>query len=68
MKSLTCISQGFGKCTKSTLQNSYFWGTPPDDYFCVEIDLHIIIIKSADSLKLFWYEEVAGKWIEIKIC
>ena len=28
----------------------------------------IIIIKSAESLKLFWYEVVAGRWIEIKIC
>ena len=27
----------------------------------------IIIIKSAESLKLFWYEVVAGRWIEIKI-
>ena len=28
----------------------------------------IIIIKSAESLKLFWYEVVAERWIEIKIC
>ena len=27
----------------------------------------IIIIKSVESLKLFWYEEVAGRWIETKI-
>ena len=36
MKSLTDISQGFDKCTKATLQNNYFWGTPPNDYFCLE--------------------------------
>ena len=29
---------------------------------------HDIIIKSAKSLKLFSYEEVAGGGIEIKIC
>ena len=37
MKSPTGISQGFDKSTKATSQNSYFWGTPPDDYFCLEI-------------------------------
>ena len=26
---------------------------------------HISIIKSAESLKVYWYEEVAGRWIEI---
>ena len=39
MKSLTGISQGFDKCTKATLQNNYFWGTPPYDCFCLEIRL-----------------------------
>ena len=37
MKYLTCISQGFGKCTKDTLQNNYFWGTPLGDCFCLQI-------------------------------
>ena len=37
MKSLTCISQGFDKCTKATLQSNCFLGTPPDDCFCLEI-------------------------------
>ena len=36
MKSLTGISQGFDKCTKATLRNNYFWGTPPDDCFCLK--------------------------------
>ena len=36
MKSLTGISQGFDKCTKATLQNNYFYRTPPDDSFCFE--------------------------------
>ena len=68
MKFLTGISQGFDKCTKATLQNNYFWGTPLDGCFCLKYDHDIIIIKSAESLKLFLYEEVAGRWIEIKIC
>ena len=25
-------------------------------------------IKSVERLKLFWYEEVTGRWIEIKFC
>ena len=37
IKSLTCISEGFDKCPNATLQNNYFWGTPPDDCFCLEI-------------------------------
>ena len=37
MKSLTGISQGFDKCTKATMQNNCFCGTPPDDCFCLEI-------------------------------
>ena len=28
----------------------------------------IIIIKIVESLKLFWYEEVTGRWVEIKVC
>ena len=27
-----------------------------------------IMVKCAKSWKLFWYEEVAGRWIEAKIC
>ena len=67
IKSLTGIFQGFGKCTKATLQNDYFWGTLPDDCFCIETYLDIIMIKSAENLKLFSYEEVAGRWIEINL-
>ena len=37
MKSLTGISQGFDKCTKAALQKNYFWGTTPDDCFCLGI-------------------------------
>ena len=37
MKSLTGISQCFDNCTKVTLQNSSFWGTPLGDCFCLEI-------------------------------
>ena len=35
MKSLTSISQGFDKCTKTKLQNNHFWGTHPDKCFCL---------------------------------
>ena len=31
-------------------------------------DHNIIITERAESLELFWYEEGAGRWIEIKIC
>ena len=31
-------------------------------------DHDIILIKRAESVELFWYEEVAGRWIEIKVC
>ena len=65
MKSLTGISQGFDKHTKAALQNSYFWGTHSD---ALKYDRDILIMKSAGSLKRFWYEEVAGRWIETKIC
>ena len=34
----------------------------------LKCDHDIIIIKSAESLKLFWYNEVAGRWIVTKIC
>ena len=31
-------------------------------------DHNIIIRKRAESVKPFWYEEVAGRWIKIKVC
>ena len=68
MKSLRGISQGFDKCTKATLQNSYFEERLPMTASALKYDHDIIIIKSAESLKQFWYEEVAGRWIIIKIC
>ena len=37
MKSVTDIFPGFDKCKKATLQNNYFWETPPNDCFCLEI-------------------------------
>ena len=33
----------------------------------LKYDRNIITIKSAESLRVFWYEEVAGRWIKIKI-
>ena len=51
MKSHTGISQGFYKCTKATLQNKYFAGTPPDDCSALKYDHDIIIIKIPESLK-----------------
>ena len=34
----------------------------------LKFDHDIIIIKKAESVKLLWYEEGAGRWIEIKVC
>ena len=69
MKYITGISQGFDNYTKSSLQNNYFWGMPPSDCFCLETwSWYHDTVKIAQSLKLFWYEEVAGRWIEIRIC
>ena len=34
----------------------------------LKYDHDIIIIKSAEILKLFWYEEVAGGSILIELC
>ena len=60
MKYLTGISHGFDKCTKATLQNNYFCRIPPDDCSALKKEHDIIITKSAESLKLFLYVEVAG--------
>ena len=60
MKSLT----GFDKCTKAIPQKNYSWRTPPDDCFCFETWSQYYYNKNADGLKLFWYKEVAGRWIE----
>ena len=57
MKYLTSISQGFDKCTKTTLQNNHFWGTHPETVSVFKYDHGIVILKSAESLKLFWYEQ-----------
>ena len=34
----------------------------------LKYDHDIIIIKSAGRFKLFWHEEIGGRWIEINIC
>ena len=73
--------QLFDKCTKSALSNNYlpsaqnlhcrttiFAERLPMTASAFKHDHHIIIIKYAGSLKIFWYEEVAGRLIEIKIC
>ena len=33
----------------------------------LKYDHNIIAIKSAESLRVFWNEEVAGRWIKMKI-
>ena len=60
MKFLTGISQGFNKYKRATLQNNYFEEHLPMTASALKYD--------HESLKLFWYEEVVGRWIEIKIC
>ena len=68
MKSLTCILKGIDQSPKATLQNNYFWKTLTKTASALKHDHDIITIKSAESLKLFWYEEVAGRCREINIC
>ena len=53
MKSLIGISQGFDKCTKSTLRNNFFVEHLPMTASAFKHDHDIIIIKGAESLKLF---------------
>ena len=50
------------------MQNNYFRGTPPNDCFCLKIWSRYNYNKSVESLKVFWYEEVVGTWMKIKIC
>ena len=68
MKSLTCIPQDIDKSSKATLQHNYFWKTLTKTASALKHDHDIITIKSAKSLKLFWYGEVAGRCREINIC
>ena len=63
MKPLIGISQGFDKC-KKLLPSNYFCRTPMTAS-ALKQDNDIIMIKSTESLKRFWYEEVARRWIEI---
>ena len=53
MKSLTSISQGFGKYTKATLRTTVFPERLPMTASALKHDHDIITIKSAESLKLF---------------
>ena len=64
MKPLIGISQSFNKYTKATLPSKYF-SRAPITASALKQDNDIITIKSTESLKLFWYEEVARRWIEI---
>ena len=65
----TGISQGFDKCTKKLhCRTNIFEKRLAMAASVLKCDHDIIIIKSAESLKLFWYNEVAGRWIVTKIC
>ena len=61
MKSLTGISQGFGKCIKATFRATISEERLLMTASASKYDHDIIIVKSAESLKLFRYEEVAGR-------
>ena len=50
-------------CKKNILDEHRQMNIPALKY-----DHDIIIIKYVESLKLFWYKEAAGRWIDIKIC
>ena len=70
MKSFTCISQSLDDALTSA-QNLHCGTTIFAERLLMTAsafkhDPNIIIIKAAESLKLFWCEEVAGRWIEIK--
>ena len=67
MKSLSGISQGFDKSQKLHCRTAISAESLPMNASALKDD-HDIIIKSGKSLKLLWYKEVAGRWIEIKIC
>ena len=54
--------------TKKHCRASIFDERLPVTIYALNYDHDIITIRSTGRLKLFWYEEVAGRWIEIKIC
>ena len=66
------ISQAFLKALTSAqklhCKTSTFTERPPMTASALKHEHHIFIIKSAESLKLFWYEVAAESLIEIKIC
>ena len=75
MKYLPGISQGFDKCTNDyffvqlfNCRTTIFEEHLPVTASALKYDHDIIIIKIVESLKLFWYEEVTERWVEINIC
>ena len=62
------ISQEFLKALARTKKQNNYVERPPMTASSLKHDRNIILRKTAESLKLFWYEEVAGRWIEIKSC
>ena len=57
MKSLTGISQCFGKCTKGTYKSCIFAEHVPMTAFALKHDHDIIILKYAKALKLFYMKK-----------
>ena len=58
VKSLTSISLGFGKCTKSTLWNNYFAERLPVTASAFKLDHDIIVVTGAECFDIkrkFWY-------------
>ena len=68
MKFITAISQGFDKCTKLHCRPTIFEELVPMTATDLKYDHDIFIIKSAEILKLFCYEEVAGGSILTELC
>ena len=60
---LTGISQGFGKCTKATMQNNYSCRMPPDDCFYLETWSRYHYNKKRQKFKttLIWRSTVAER-------
>ena len=67
MKSLTGI-KALTSAQKLHYRTTLFEELLPMAASALKHDHDIIIIKIAESLKVFWYEEVVGRWIEITIC
>ena len=64
MKSLTGICKALASAQKLQCRTTIFEDHLLMTASALKYDHNIITTKSSKSLKLFWYEEVAGRWIK----